>query len=90
VNGDVFRGSGEFACLDTDFKSKLAECESIEVCTVGAPSEPSEFLERAIKAGHPRGLDVHVDGDIDEVTKENFHRPPYLPKVAGKGQGVGW
>ena len=78
LNGDVVRGSGEFADMDDSEKSGLTECDSIEVCTVGVPGEPLEFLAKAVKAGHPRGLDLHVDGDIDEVTKDNFHRPPHL------------
>ena len=78
VSRDVFRGSDVYATMDKSANNNLEKCDSIEVCTVGIPGEPSQFLAKAIKAGHPRGLDVHVDGDIDEVTQENFHRPPYL------------
>ena len=78
LKGDVVRGSGDFTDLDDSDKNVLSACDSIEVCTVGVPGEPMEFLAKAVEAGHPRGLDLHVDGDIDEVTKENFHRPPHL------------
>ena len=78
LKGDVVRGSGEFSDMDVSEKSGLTECDSIEVCTVGVPGEPLDFLAKAVKAGHPRGLDLHVDGDIDEVTKDNFHRPSHL------------
>ena len=53
------------------------ECESVEICTIGIPAEPLDFLEKAIAAGHPRGVEVHVDELIHNVVIENFHDSPY-------------
>ena len=78
VTGDVFRGSDDAMDLDKSVLNNLDKCDVIEICTVGIPGEPLQFLDKAVKAGHPRGLDVHVTGDIDEVTRDNFHRPAYL------------
>ena len=58
------------------------ECESIETCTVGIPAEPLDFLRRAVSAGHPKGIEVHVDGLLQGVVTENCHDCPY--KLAKK------
>ncbi len=77
INGEEFRGSECFKNLDDEKKSFLANCGSIEACTIGIPAEPLDFLARAIKAGHPRGMEVHVDKLINNVIVENFHDCPY-------------
>ena len=56
--------------------------KSIEICTVGIPAEPLDFLKKAVSAGHPRGIEVHVDELIQNVVTENFHDCPY--KLAKK------
>ena len=47
--------------------SEVAPDEMVGLCWVGVPSEPKEFVPRAIKAGHPRGFDIHVDENMQEV-----------------------
>ena len=63
-------------------KATLSSCDSVEVCTIGIPAEPLDFLKRAVEAGHPRGVEVHVDEIIHNVVVENFHDDPF--KLAKK------
>ena len=56
---------------------KWAQTE-VEVCTVGVPSDPLNFLQRAMAAGHPRGMDIYLGEAVDEMLRDNFLRDPYL------------
>ena len=56
--------------------------DMVELCWIGVPSEPKEFVQRAIKAGHPRGLDIHVDDNMKSVIQMNLVDPPF--KLAKK------
>ena len=49
-----------------------------EVCTVGIPREPWDFLEKAVEAGHPRTLAVHLNSEVTQVLRENFEGEPHL------------
>ena len=44
--------------------------DMVELCWIGVPSDPDTFVARALEAGHPRGLDVHVDVPMQRVVKE--------------------
>ena len=48
-----------------------------ELCTLGIPREPWDFVDRAFKAGHPRSLAIHLSGDVMEMLKQNFAEEPY-------------
>ena len=50
----------------------------VELCWIGIPSEPRDFVTRAIAAGHPRSLDVHVDETMQKVVKLNLIDPPFV------------
>eukprot|EP00435_Cladocopium_sp_Y103_P030607 s1997_g7.t1 len=50
----------------------------VELCWVGIPSEPEEFVNRALRAGHPRSLDVHVDEAMQAVVRLNLVEPPFI------------
>eukprot|EP00435_Cladocopium_sp_Y103_P061907 s913_g23.t1 len=50
----------------------------VELCWIGVPSEPDAFVARALEAGHPRGLDVHVNVSMQQVVNENLIDPPFL------------
>eukprot|EP00435_Cladocopium_sp_Y103_P051887 s469_g16.t1 len=52
--------------------------EMVELCWIGIPSEPDEFVARAFCAGHPRSLDVHVDEAMQDVVKLNLIDPPFI------------
>ena len=52
--------------------------EMVERCWIGIPSEPREFVSRAVAAGHPRGLDVHIDESMQKVVHLNVVAPPYV------------
>ena len=82
ISGDVFRGSECFQQMQQSDKATLSNCDSVEVCTIGIPAEPLDFLKRAVEAGHPRGVEVHVDEIIHNVVVENFHDDPF--KLAKK------
>ena len=77
VTGDSFRGSEKFQQLDGGLQKALHDSEAVEICTVGIPAEPLDFLDRAVRAGHPRGVEVHVDEMIHKLVKENFHESAY-------------
>ena len=55
---------------------ELTKEDSVELCWIGIPSDPDVFVARALEAGHPRGLDVHIDGPMQHVVKENLIDPP--------------
>ena len=48
-----------------------------ELCTLGIPREPWDFVQRAVQAGHPRSLAIHLSGDVKEMLKQNFADEPY-------------
>ena len=50
----------------------------VELCRYGIPSEPHEFVQRALKAGHPKDLMGQVSQLLQETISSNFHRPPHL------------
>ena len=56
----------------------LKDDDMVELCWIGVPSTPAEFVERAFQAGHPRGLDLHVDKAMMEVIGLNLVEPPYI------------
>ena len=69
--------------------------DMVELCWVGVPSTPEDFVNRAYKAGHPRGLDVHVDEAMRNVVRGKPFRPtvclgqeegPILEEVDCEGQ----
>ena len=57
---------------------EMAPEEMVEVCWIGIPSEPKDFVVRAIAAGHPRSLDVHVDETMQKVVELNLLEPPFV------------
>ena len=54
----------------------VESCETVEVCNIGVPGDPIEFLRKAVEAGHPRSLETHLDELIERVVDENFHGDP--------------
>ena len=60
---------------DSEF---FAEHEMVEMAWIGIPSEPEEFVQRAVQAGHPRSLDVHVNDEMKRNIRCNFLEPPFL------------
>ena len=43
-----------------------------ELCTVGVPRDPWDFLARAIEVGHPRPLAIHLNDEVTQMLQENF------------------
>ena len=50
----------------------------VELCRYGIPSEPHEFVQRALKAGHPKDLMGQVSQLLQDTISSNFHSPPHL------------
>ena len=48
-----------------------------ELCTLGIPREPWDFVEKAVAAGHPRSLAVHLSSEVMRMLQENFAEEPY-------------
>ena len=47
-----------------------------EVLTVGIPREPMDFVARAVEAGHPRSMSIHLSDFVQEMLRENFECSP--------------
>ena len=60
--------------LDTYFLEKAGQLEQFqaELCTIGIPRDPWDFLQRAIQVGHPRTIAVHLNSEVKIVLQENF------------------
>lgn len=50
----------------------------VEVCTVGIPREPWEFIQKAVQVGHPRSMAIHLSQGVIEMLEYNFKLPPHL------------
>ena len=48
-----------------------------ELCTLGMPRDPWDFVERAVAVGHPRSLSIHLSSGVMEMLKRNFSEEPY-------------
>ena len=48
-----------------------------EIVTVGVPREPLDFLARAVEAGHPRSVAIHLTDSVKQVLTENFAGDDY-------------
>ena len=43
-----------------------------ELCTMGVPRDPWDFLQRAIEVGHPRSLAIHLNDEVTSMLQQNF------------------
>ena len=69
----------DLGCQQAMVENGELEVESqVEVCTLGIPRDPWDFVEKAVAAGHPRSLAIHLNGDIMNMLKENFAQEPHL------------
>ena len=48
-----------------------------ELCTLGMPRDPWDFVEKAVAVGHPRSLSIHLSSGVMETLKRNFSEEPY-------------
>ncbi|CAE7325898.1 NaCP60E [Symbiodinium sp. CCMP2592] len=80
--GQVLR-SGEFSqavehcehCIFlevNDPRSHSGVLPSVELCSIGIPCEPDEFIRRAVEVGHPRSLDFHLEEEVSKAVRSNF------------------
>ncbi|CAE7032457.1 unnamed protein product [Symbiodinium sp. CCMP2592] len=53
-------------------------CSSAETVFVGVPSDPEEFIRKAVEAGHPMDMGMHVCPAVDRAIRANFCDPPEL------------
>lgn len=85
------KGKQNFLWINSDGKQYDLECKSAmvengeldlemqaELCTLGIPRDPWDFVEKAVAAGHPRSLAIHLNGDVMSMLKENFAQEPHL------------
>ena len=54
----------------------IQNCDVLEKVSIGIPSSPDDFIDRAKKAGHPRALDQFVDPQIQDMLRSNFSGEP--------------
>ena len=84
------KGQKNFLWINTDGKQYDLGCEQAlleqgeidtevqaELCTLGIPREPWNFVEKAVEAGHPRSLAIHLSGDVMSMLQQNFSEEPY-------------
>ena len=53
-------------------KVGTAKAFSAELCTIGIPRDPWDFLARAIEVGHPRSLAIHLNEEVTTMLQQNF------------------
>ena len=56
---------------------RSSEHQRLEVVTIGVPREPMDFVGRAVAAGHPRTLAVHLTPGVEHMLYENFMWEPW-------------
>lgn len=83
ITARQLRKRGEVRVVEEECKflsgvEHLDHDDMVELCWVGVPSTPEDFVNRAYKAGHPRGLDVHVDEAMRDVVRANLLDPPFV------------
>lgn len=84
------KGQTNFLWINNDGKQYDLVCEQAflqqaemetevqaELCTMGIPREPWNFVEKAVEAGHPRSLAIHLSGDVMSMLQQNFSEEPY-------------
>ena len=76
-----FQG-GDFR-VDENTEVKMHEScrddsDACEIITVGVPRDAMDFLARAVKAGHPRTVAVHLSDMVKHVLRMNFGRDDYV------------
>ena len=54
------------------------EQDSFEILTIGIPREALDFLHRAVEAGHPRSISIHLSDVVKDVLVENFAGDEYV------------
>ena len=55
-----------------------AQHSNHEILTVGVPRETTDFLQRAIQAGHPRAISIHLSEAVKDVLRNNFSGDDYV------------
>ena len=75
-DGKQFELGDESAALSETLTS-LETLVQAELCTLGIPREPWDFVQRAVSAGHPRSLAIHLSSEVKEMLKQNFSDEPY-------------
>ena len=53
-------------------KAGVEKVFSAELCTVGIPRDPWDFLARAVEVGHPRSMAIHLNEEVTCMLQENF------------------
>ena len=57
---------------------KDGSCNTFEVLTIGIPRDPMDFVEKAVKAGHPRSMSVNLPTVVQAMLRENFEQSPLV------------
>ena len=65
--------------LEQELKHKVSEeLFQAELCTIGIPREPWDFLQKAVDVGHPRTMAVHLTSEVMDMLTENFSGDPVM------------
>ena len=48
-----------------------------EILSIGVPRDEKAFLDKALAAGHPRSMAIHLSDGVKEVLHSNFKGEPY-------------
>ena len=49
-----------------------------ELCTLGIPRDPGDFVGRALEVGHPRNMAIHLSEGVEHMLVKNFCEPPHV------------
>ena len=72
ISGEVFRGDATLRASSVKSSDIGGPAQTVEVCSIGVPGDPIEFLQKAVEAGRPRSLESNLDTLVERVVDENF------------------
>ena len=62
-------------CSEDIITEKMVEAE---LCTLGTPRDPWDFVDRALEVGHPRSMAIHLSDGVERMLVRNFCEPPHV------------
>ena len=84
-NGDklAFWTAGDKTQQLDGYAQDLEEAEmdqpiQAELCTIGVPRDPWDFLQRAVEVGHPRSMVIHLSQGETDMLMDNFSKDQFL------------
>ena len=64
--------------------SEMDQPIQAELCTIGIPRDPWDFLQRAVEVGHPRSMAIHLSQGVTEMLTDNFRKTSFCWSNKGR------